>query len=245
MSKINILGTLVDVVCMADAEQKVKEYLCGNEPRAIYTPNSEIIMAAYRDGDFLKVLNSADIIIPDGIGVVYASRILKKPLPERVAGYDLACKTLEIISDGSKSVYFFGGKPGVCETAIEKLKTKYPALNVAGFSDGYFDAEKEKKIIADIKEKSPDVIFVCLGAPKQEKWIAAHKAELGAKLLLGVGGSLDVFAGTAKRAPLFFQKAGIEWLYRLIKQPSRFTRMMDLPRFAVCVLTKGKNFPQN
>jgi len=240
LEKINILGVLVDNLDMKGALSKVLSFLEGDKPCAVFTPNSEIIMQAYKNEDFLKELNDAALIIPDGIGVVYASRILKAPLPERVAGFDLACNLIESLQDGSKSFYFFGGKPGVAETAKENLLKKYPNLNICGLSDGYFDEEKEKAIIEDIKEKKPDVLFVCLGAPKQEKWINAHKNELGAKVLMGIGGSLDVFAGTVERAPEFYCNHGIEWLYRLIKQPSRFVRMLELPKFGLTVLFKGK-----
>jgi len=197
-------------------------------------------MVAYKDEEFCKELNDASLIVPDGIGVVYASRILKAPLPERVAGFDLASNLIESLKDGEKSFYFFGGKPGVAETAKENLLEKYPKLNICGLSDGYYDEEKEKAIIEDIKNKKPDVLFVCLGAPKQEKWINEHKDELGVKVLMGIGGSLDVFAGTVERAPEFYQKHGLEWLYRLLKQPSRFIRMLALPKFGLTVFFRGK-----
>ncbi|MBQ2695745.1 MAG: WecB/TagA/CpsF family glycosyltransferase [Clostridia bacterium] len=240
MKKIDILGVLVDHVTMDDALFSLKEFLKEEKAHAVFTPNSEIIMVAHKDAEFCKTLNSGDLIVADGIGVVYASKILKAPLPERVAGFDLSSKLIEAVSDGSRSLYFFGGKPGVAELAIRNLTEKYPALSVCGFSDGYFDEAKEQQIIEDIKAKKPDILFVCLGAPKQEKWIAEHKDELGAKLLLGVGGSLDVWAGTVERAPEKYQKAGLEWFYRLLKQPSRFFRMMALPKFGLTVLFKGK-----
>ena len=240
MKKIDILGVLVDHVDMNEAVNRCHTMLQDNDPHAVFTPNSEIIMATYQDADFCRILNSGDLIVADGIGVVYASKILKAPLPERVAGFDLASKLIEQASDGKHSLYFFGGKPGVAELAIEKLTEKYPNLSVVGCSDGYFDEAKEKMIIDDIRAKSPDILFVCLGAPKQEKWIAAHKNELGAKLILGVGGSLDVWAGTVERAPEAYQKAGLEWFYRLKKQPSRFFRMLALPKFGFTVLLKGK-----
>ena len=244
MKKINILGTNVCMVDMAGAISKVEEFLTGDKANAVFTPNSEIIMSATRDEEFKSLLNSADLVIADGIGVVYASRILKKPLAERVAGFDLVSNIIKKSADGKHSFYFFGGKPGVSEKAKENLQKEYPLLNVVGTSDGYFDAEKEKQIIADIKEKAPDIVFVCLGAIKQEKWIMEHKDELGAKVLFGVGGSLDVFAGNAERAPLFYQKAGLEWFYRLMKEPKRIIRMMDLPRFALKVIKEGKKYPQ-
>ena len=177
--KINVLGVWVDKLSMDGALKKLMEFLEEDAPHAVYTPNSEIIMRAYRDEKFLSVINSAEMITPDGIGVVYASKILKDPLAERVGGFDLSGRLIERISDGSYSLYFFGGKPGVAEQAKEKLCKKYPNLRVLGCSDGYFDAEKETVIIEDIKQKKPDILFVCLGAPKQEEWILKHKSELG------------------------------------------------------------------
>lgn len=240
MNKVDILGVQVDKVDMEQALNRILEFLKEDKAHAVYTPNSEIIMQAYRDQAFQDVLNTADLITPDGIGVVYASRIVKDPLAERVGGFDLATKLIEKAADGSISFYFFGGKPGVAEQAKENLQKKYPDLCIIGCSDGYFDAEKEKLILADIQEKKPDVLFVCLGAQKQENWIYQHKHELAAKVCMGIGGSLDVFAGVVERAPESFQKLGLEWLYRLLKQPSRIGRMMDLPKFGLTVLLKGK-----
>ncbi len=240
MNKVDILGVQVDKVDMEQALDQILEFLKEDKAHAVYTPNSEIIMQAYRDQAFRDVLNTADLITPDGIGVVYASRIVKDPLAERVGGFDLATKLIEKAADGSISFYFFGGKPGVAEQAKENLQKKYPGLRIIGCSDGYFDAEKEKLILADIQKKKPDVLFVCLGAQKQENWIYQYKNELAAKVCMGIGGSLDVFAGVAERAPESFQKLGLEWLYRLLKQPSRIGRMMDLPKFGLTVLLKGK-----
>lgn len=240
MNKVDILGVQVDKVDMEQALNRILEFLKEDKAHAVYTPNSEIIMQAYRNQAFRDVLNTADLITPDGIGVVYASRIVKDPLAERVGGFDLATKLIEKAADGSISFYFFGGKPGVAEQAKENLQKKYPGLRIIGCSDGYFDAEKEKLILADIQEKKPDVLFVCLGAQKQENWIYQYKNELAAKVCMGIGGSLDVFAGVAERAPESFQKLGLEWLYRLLKQPSRIGRMMDLPKFGLTVLLKGK-----
>ncbi len=240
MKKIDILGVMVDHVNMSEALERALACVRAPETGVVYTPNSEIVMAAYKDPDFCKVLNSADLVVADGIGVVHASKILKAPLPERVAGYDLSCLLLEKAAEEGLRVYFFGGKPGVAELATKNLQEKHPALSVCGMQDGYFDVEKEKMIIADIKEKKPDILFVCLGAPKQEQWIYNHKAELSAGLILGVGGSLDVWAGTVERAPEKYQKAGLEWFYRLMKQPSRFFRMLALPKFGLTVLFKGK-----
>lgn len=240
MNKIDILGVAIDKVTMQEATDRVLGFLQEDRPHMVFTPNSEIIMVAYRDPAFADVLNAADLLTPDGIGVVHASKILKSPLQERVAGFDLACRVLERLDGTDKTVYFFGGKPGVAEQARDNLLKEHPGLHIVGVQDGYFDEAKERQIIADIQAKKPDLLFVCLGAPKQEKWIAAHKEELGARVLMGLGGGLDVWAGTVERAPERYQKAGLEWLYRLMKQPSRIGRMMQLPLFGFTVLFKGK-----
>lgn len=243
--KVNILGVMVHKVNVEQASDRIIEYISASEgAKSVFTPNSEIIMAAYRDPEFCNLLNSSDLLTADGIGVVYASKIVKNPIAERAAGYDIACRTLEKLAKLGGSLYLFGSKPGVAELAAANIESRYSGVKVVGMSDGYFDEVKEKAIIEDIKRTKPDLLFVCLGAPKQERWISAHKAELGAKVCMGIGGSLDVFAGTVKRAPEFYTKHGIEWLYRLMKQPSRFVRMLDLPRFGLKVLAKGRKFPQ-
>ncbi len=245
MDKVNILGVRVDKYTIGEAADKIYEYMKnGDKRKCVYTPNSEIIMMAYKDKGFCEILNSADILSADGIGVVYASKILKNPIKERAAGFDIACESLKKMAQSGMSVYLFGAKPGVADAAGEKMKEKYPGIKIAGTADGYFDKEKEQLLIQDINSKKPDMLFVCLGAPKQEKWISEHKDELDFGVCMGIGGTLDVFAGTAKRAPVFYQKLGIEWLYRLVKNPSRIGRMMVLPIFGFTVMFKGKKYTQ-
>ena len=245
MEKVNILGVKISKHTIDSASDKIMEYVrSGQRRKCVYTPNSEIIMVAYRNDKFKDILNGADMLLADGIGVVYASRIVKNPISQRAAGYDTACEALRKLAPYGARVYLFGAAEGVAEKAGEEICRRYPGIKIAGVSNGYFDSEKEKQIIADINDKKPDILFVCLGAPKQENWIHAHKDELDFGVAMGIGGSLDVFAGTVKRAPEFFQNHGIEWLYRLLKQPARAIRMLDLPRFGFKVLLKGKNFPQ-
>ena len=239
--RLNILGVGVDTFNMEEATQFLMSAVDTDGLTSVFTPNSEIILHAYKNPDYCQILNRAGLITPDGIGVVYASKILGRALPERVSGFDLACRLLKQCAPLGKTLYLFGGKPGVAERAAEKIVSLYPGINIVGISDGYFDAEKEKQIVADINEKKPDILFVCLGFPKQECWIDAH-SDLNAKVAMGIGGSLDVFAGEVKRAPQFFQKAGLEWLYRLMKQPSRFVRMLALPKFGFTVLFHGKKY---
>lgn len=240
--RLNVLGVGIDNANMTESADKLVSAMNGDAVYSVFTPNSEIILYAYNNPDYCAALNRGDMVTPDGIGVVYASKILKSPLPERVGGFDLANAVLKKIAGTGKSVYLFGGKPGVAEAAAEKICSLYPGTNVCGVADGYFDQKKEEQIIADINEKKPELLFVCLGFPKQELWIDAHRQELCAKVCMGIGGSLDVFAGTVKRAPEGFQKLGLEWLYRLIKQPSRFIRMLALPKFGFTVLLHGRKY---
>lgn len=245
MDKVNILGVNVDMVTISQAADIIIEFFNEDKLHSVFTPNSEIIMCAYKDAEFCKLLNSASLLTADGIGVVYASKILKKPISERAAGYDIACTVLEKMNCTGHKLFLFGGKPGVAEEAKTNLLKKYPALNIVGMRNGYFKPEDEAQIVEEINSSGADIVFVCLGAPKQEQWIDRHKDELNVKVAMGIGGSLDVFAGRTERAPEFFCKTGLEWFYRLCKEPWRIGRMMELPKFAATVIAKGKKYKQN
>ena len=244
-NKVNILGVKVDKVTTEGATDKIMQFLSGDKLSKVYTPNSEIIMTAYKNNEFKAVLNDADLLTADGIGVVYASRILKNPISERAAGYDIACEVLKRINGTSYGLFLFGGKPGVAEAAKENLLQKYPSLNIVGMRNGYFKPEDEEEIVRQINESGADIVFVCLGAPKQELWIDKYKDSLNVKVAMGIGGSLDVFAGTVQRAPEFFCRHGLEWFYRLVKEPSRAGRMLALPKFGLTVLFNGRKFKQD
>lgn len=240
METVNILGVHVNKYTMQEAVQKASSLMETEKLSIIFTPNSEIILYASNNPEFTDVINSADMVIPDGIGVVYGAKILKNPIKERVAGYDLVCNLFPIMAEKGQSVYLLGAKPGVAEKAAETLLSKYPGIVIAGIHDGYFKDDEE--VIADINKCAPDFLMVCLGFPKQENWIYNNREKLNAKLAIGAGGCLDVFAGTVQRAPEFYCKHGIEWLYRLVKQPTRFVRMLALPKFGLKVLFKGRKY---
>lgn len=236
---VKIFGVRFDNV---DAEEANKQFiaLMGNDKLGmIYTPNTEIIMKAQDDPEFKAILNEGDLVIPDGIGVVLASKIHHLGLTERVPGIELMTMMLEYCNRSGKSIYLFGGQPKVAEQAAVKIKETYPNLKIAGTRDGFYESHQELHILDEINEKKPDILFVALGAPKQEKWISKYKKTINAKVAMGVGGALDVWAGTVKRAPVFYQKTGLEWFYRLLKQPTRIMRMMSLPKFMIkVILTK-------
>lgn len=239
--KTHVLGVPFDTVTMEQAVAKAKKMLTEEGQHFICTPNPEIVMEARKDKELMNILHEADMVIPDGIGVVWASKYSETRLTERVAGYDLTQNLMAELAATGQTFYFFGGAPGVASAAARMMMKKYPGLKVVGVHNGYFDEKEEKKIIQDIKTKSPSILLVGLGAPKQEKWIYDNIRLVGAKVAIGVGGSFDVMAGNVERAPKIFRKLGLEWFYRLITQPTRWRRMMRLPKFALTVLkTKGR-----
>lgn len=235
---VDVLGVSISNITMEEARRKVKEFVKSNEFHSIYTPNPEIIMLAKQDECFHKILEQADLVVPDGIGVVIASKLKKgDKLPERVAGYDLVQNTMkDAVKEGYK-YYFFGSKPGISQEAAIKMREAHPGIQIVGTRDGYFKPEDEADIIADINASGANILLVALGAPKQEKWIEANRHLMpNVRVAVGVGGSLDVMSGQVKRAPLAFQKLGLEWFYRLLKEPTRFKRMLVLPKFLIKVM---------
>lgn len=236
MDKIDVLGVGISHVDMKEAIQEVLSYLQGDETRMIFTPNPEFIMAAKEDQTFKKVLNEGDLVIPDGIGVVIGAKMLKTPLKERVPGYDLIQHTFEQIKDKNVDIYFLGAGPGVAEEAAKKMEEKYPGLKIVGYHDGYFKENEESYIVDEINTTGADILYVALGAPKQENFIYKHRDQLNVKVAMGIGGSFDGMAGRVKRAPVIFQKLNLEWFYRLITQPTRAKRMIKLPLFIIEVM---------
>lgn len=230
---VDILGVPVDNLTMDKAVDKLISFLAEDRVHSVYTPNAEIMMAAQRDPNLKNILMAADLLVADGAGVVLASKILGSNLPERVAGFDLVNRVFSLSKSATLKLFLFGGKPGVAEQAGQEILSLYPGVEISGCRNGYFSKENEPEIINQINSSGANILLVALGAPKQELWIHIHKSLLNTRICIGVGGSLDVFAGTAKRAPVFFQKNGLEWLYRLYKEPWRYKRMLDLPRFTL------------
>ena len=191
------------------------------------TPNPEFLLEARTNAAFRQTLLDADLVLADGIGVIYSAKILGRPLKGKVTGIDFAQRLLRWMAAQGKRLFLLGAKPGVAELAAAHLKDAYPGLIVCGTRDGYFT--QDAPVVEDIRACAADVCFVCLGAPKQELWMAKNGPETGCSLMVGLGGALDVFAGVVERAPEAYQKLGLEWLHRLIKEPRRFGRMAKLP----------------
>ena len=241
MERINILNVKFDNVTMAEAINKCADFLKTDKVNAIVTPNPEIVMQARKDSIYQKILNNSELVIPDGIGVVIGSKILKTPLKERVAGYDLICNLLNEQSIDNKKIYILGAKPGVAEKAKKNIEIKYNA-KVVGLHDGYFKEDDEESIIKDINNSGANIILVGLGMVRQEKFIDKYKKVLNnIRIAIGCGGSIDVLAGVAQRAPKFYVEHNLEWFYRLVKQPTRIGRMMQLPKFLLVVAIKKNN----
>lgn len=203
------------------------------------TPNPEFLLAAKHNPAFRQALLGADLVLADGVGVVYSAKILGRPLKGKVPGIDFAQRLLAWMARHGKRLFLLGAKPGVAEQAGENLKKRYPDLLLCGTHDGYF--QTDGPVVDQIRAARADVVFVCLGAPKQERWMAQYGPETGAHLMVGLGGVLDVYAGHVKRAPEIWQKLGLEWCYRLLHQPSRLGRMAKLPLFLLeAAREKGK-----
>lgn len=225
--KTEILGVRFDNLTQQEAAQRGRQLLEEDKFHYVVTPNPEFLLAAEKDPEFHRVLNAANLVLPDGIGVVYSAKILGTPLKERVPGIEFAEAMLSALNDMGGRLYLLGAKPGVAEEAGRRICARYPALVLCGTHDGYF--KDEQAILPEIAAAKPDLLFVCLGAPKQEKWMARWGQHTGAKLAIGLGGCLDVFAGNVQRAPERWQKLGLEWAYRLKKEPKRIGRMAKLP----------------
>lgn len=229
--KISVLGVEYDNVTMDEAVARGRQLLLGTQCAYCVTPNAEMAYDALHDESFRQVLNGASLVLPDGAGVVLGAKILKTPLKQKVAGIEFAQNMLPVYEELGSRLYLLGSKPGVAEQAAAKMKEKHPGLIICGMADGYFT--DETAVVAQINAAAADVVYVCLGAPKQELFMARHCQTLRARLLVGLGGTLDGIAGNVKRAPRWMIRLQLEWLYRLIREPRRLGRMMRLPKFVL------------
>ncbi len=231
--RIELLGVGFDNVTMEEAVQRGVALLESDGTHYVVTPNPEIVETCRENPAAMAAVNGADLVLPDGIGVVYGSRLRKTPLKGRVPGIEFGAEMLKQCAALGKKVYLLGSKPGVAEAAAGKMRLDYPGLLIVGTADGYF--KDDAAAAAKVRESGAELVFVCLGAPKQEIFMKEYGEATGAHLLLGLGGSLDVFAGNVERAPQFYRDHGLEWFYRLMKNPSRLGRMMKLPLFMLHV----------
>lgn len=236
--RIDVCGVGIDNVTMDEAVARAMELLRGSETAYAVTPNAEIVWEAMHDPALRDLINEAALVLPDGAGVVLGARILGTPLKEKVAGIDFAGRLMAAMAQSGHKLYLLGSKPGVAEEAARRCVEKFPGLQICGTADGYF--QDEGPVVEAINASGADAVFVCLGAPKQERFMKAHQQELHARFLIGLGGSLDGFAGNVKRAPKWMIRCNLEWLYRLVKEPRRLGRMMRLPKFILAVRKEAR-----
>lgn len=244
---ITILGVQVDNITREEAgeitEKLIKE--SNKTCKMIFAPNVEFIMMAQKDKEFFDLLQESSLSTPDSIGVMIGAKLQKKSFKERIPGQSYFRKIIELSNEKGYSIYLLGGEPGIPEKTKENLEKIFPKVNIVGVHNGYFDENVEKEIIEEINTLQPNVLFVALGAPRQEKWIKEHKGELKVDVAAGQGGTYDYEAGKIKRAPVWVQKIGMEWFWRLCREPSRIKRQLVLPVYLFKVIfakdkTKGK-----
>lgn len=230
MEKCNVLGIEYNNVTIGQAAKEIYDIVLKGGGGYVVTPNAEIGEGCFKNAELKKAVTGADYILPDGAGVVLASKICGKPLTSRAAGFDVSKELVSLMARGGKRLYLLGSKPGTSEEAAKKIVEKFPGIIIAGTHHGYFKDDSE--VISEISAAKPDVLFVALGSPRQELFMYNNREKINA-LMLGIGGSLDVYAGFVKRAPKLFIKLNCEWLYRLLKQPWRIGRMMRLPKYVL------------
>lgn len=240
--KKQVMTITFDNITMEQAVGAAMGHIAARSRCRVVTPNAEFALEAKKNPRFLNILNNSQLVLADGISVVLASKIIGDPMQGRVTGVGFAQALAEAMAKEGHSLYLLGAKPGVAEQAAEKLQQTYPGLKIAGTHDGYF--QDAAPVVEAINAAKPDALLVCLGAPKQEYFMEEYDAALEVPVMAGLGGSMDVLAGNVKRAPEFYQKHGLEWLYRLVKEPQRWKRMIKLPLYLLDALVwkiKGGN----
>ena len=236
--RCEVLGVPVDCVTMEESVDWVDSMMTSQHPCTIIAVNPEKVMRAQRDGKLLDQLRAADLLIPDGIGIVLAARLLGLGHAERVPGAELMPKLCERAASKGYTVFLFGASAEVNQQAFAVLKERYPGIRIVGSQHGYVTEENMPAIVARINECQPDILFVALGSPKQELWMTRYLPSLKIKVCQGVGGTFDVIAGRVKRAPLAFRALHLEWFYRLLSKPDRILRQTALPLFVFHVVRK-------
>lgn len=239
---MQLYGVTVSKWGMSETLNYLVEHIDSEDrtPKQVITANPIMMMAGLQNSDFMNVLRSAELVVPDGIGIVIASKIIRDRIPQRVAGIDLMHELLSAGNRKGYRVYLLGATNEVLEEAVRQIGIRYPGVKIAGYHHGFFGEDEDKQIVAAIRDREPDILFVARGLDTQEPWIGRYKHELNVPVMMGVGGSFDVLAGKTKRAPVLFQKTGMEWFYRLLKEPSRYKRMLVLPKFVWKVFRERK-----
>ncbi|GAA4873982.1 WecB/TagA/CpsF family glycosyltransferase [Paenibacillus vulneris] len=234
--KVSIFGVPFSKLNMKDTITQVARMIDSGRPHQIITANPIMVMSALENTAYLEMMKNADLIVPDGAGVVWASQYVGNPVAERVTGFDLIHHLMDLGQSKGWKVFLLGASPEIIEAAANRLKEKFPNLQLVGYRDGYFKPEEDQSVIENIRSHHPDILLVGRSADTQEPWIAKYKEQIQVPVIMGVGGSFDVMSGKLKRAPKLFQKLKLEWFYRLLQEPWRYKRMLVLPKFALKVI---------
>ncbi len=240
--KTDILCVPFDNITRGEAVERAMSMIQAHSGGYVVTPNPEIVLQCRENPALLAAVTEAELVLADGVGIQYGTKILGTPMEERIPGIDFASDVMARLGQQGGSIYLLGAKPGVADSAAAALAARFPGLQIAGTDHGYF--EDDEPVVARIRAAKPDFLLVCLGAPKQECWMRDHAGAVDAGLMAGLGGCLDVFAGVVRRAPAAWQRLGLEWLYRLLREPKRLGRVLKLPKFLFLVLgerIRGKN----
>jgi N-acetylglucosaminyldiphosphoundecaprenol N-acetyl-beta-D-mannosaminyltransferase len=237
IDRVRILGIPVDHVDMKRALDFIDSAIRNNElQQYILAINPEKVIRLQHDSLLISMFEKAALLIPDGIGIVLAIRLLYGLPATRVPGSELMWNTCREAARKGYKIFLYGSKEDVNKSAVEKLQTTFPGLQIVGRANGYLKDDEMPNLMKEINQSGADILFVALGSPKQEQWIQAYLPKLNVKICQGIGGTLDTIAGLVERAPVFFRKAGLEWLYRLIREPKRIRRQAALPIFVLKVI---------
>lgn len=233
---VTLLGMRVDRVTMDESLALIDQYIAERTPRHILTADASMVVTACEDTEFAAIAAKADLVTPDGAGILWATKRQGNPVVSKVSGVVLAEKCVDLSQTKGWRIFFFGAAPGIAEEARARMLARYPNAQIVGHRDGFFKPEDESAVVEQIRATRPDILLVALGIPKQEKFIDRNRETLGIPVMIGVGGTFDVFSGSVKRAPVWMQNAGLEWLHRLAANPKKISKVAMLPQFVKMVL---------
>lgn len=236
---VSILGARIHSVRMPEVLAQVEGFIRERKPRLVVTADATALVIAHEDPEFHTIINGADLVTPDGVGLIWAAKRQGTPFVERVPGVDLVKQLVRLSHERGYRIFFLGAAPGVAEEAARNLLCQFPNAVIAGTQHGYFNEEQESEILQAIRTANPDILLAAMGMPKQEKWLVKHQQALQVPVSIGVGGSFDVYSGRIRRAPKLFQKLGLEWFWRLAQDPRKIGKVKNLPHFIRLILKAG------
>jgi len=240
VESITLLGVRIDRITMAGALEAIEGFIESQGPHMVVTADASSVVIAQKDREFRRIVNEADLVTPDSAGILLVSKCYGPPLPEKVSGVDLAVEVAALAAKKGLSLFLLGAAPGVAEDAAQNLRQRFEGLKIAGTHHGYFTDDEE--VVRRVSESGASVLFVAMGIPKQEKWIARYLDRLGVRVAMGVGGTFDVLSGRVSRAPEWMRSHGLEWLHRLVMNPRKIGKVLTLPRFLWMVFLERLGF---